>query len=63
MRAQLVVRAILAHPDPRLLAELAGRVAEGKLVIPIAKKLPLADARQAQTLAQRGAGGKILLLG
>jgi NADPH:quinone reductase-like Zn-dependent oxidoreductase len=54
----LVVHAMLAHADARRLAELGRAVAEGKLVIPIAKTAALADAREAQRLAERGAGGK-----
>lgn len=59
----LVVRAIMAHGDSRRLAQLAGVVAEGKLAIPIARRFPLAQAGQAQKLAESGAGGKVLLTG
>jgi NADPH:quinone reductase-like Zn-dependent oxidoreductase len=59
----LVVRAIFAHPDPKRLGELARAVAEGRIVVPIAKKLPLTEARQAQVLAQKSAGGKVVLMG
>ena len=59
----LVVRAIMAHADARRLAQLAGAVAEGKLVIPIARRFPLAEAGQAQKLAETGGGGKVLLTG
>lgn len=59
----LVVRAIMAHADSRRLAQLAGAVAEGKLVIPIVRRFPLAEAGQAQKLAESGAGGKVLLTG
>jgi NADPH:quinone reductase-like Zn-dependent oxidoreductase len=58
----LVVRACMVHPDGRRLAELARAVAEGKLVIPIAKRFALAEIREAQTLAERGPGGKVVLL-
>jgi NADPH:quinone reductase-like Zn-dependent oxidoreductase len=58
----LVVRPYRVHPEGRRLAELARAVAEGKLVIPIAKKLPLAQIREAQTLVEKGAGGKVVLL-
>jgi len=58
----LVVRAFGAHPDGRRLTQLARAVAEGKLVIPIAKRFPLAQIREAQTLAEKGAGGKVVLL-
>jgi NADPH:quinone reductase-like Zn-dependent oxidoreductase len=59
----VVARGMFAHPDARRLAELAGAVASGTLVIPIAKKLPLAKAREAQTLAEHHAGGKVVLTG
>jgi NADPH:quinone reductase-like Zn-dependent oxidoreductase len=58
----LVVRAYSVHPDGRRLAELARAVAAGELVIPIARKVPLAEIREAQTLAARGPGGKVVLL-
>ena len=56
-----VVRGALTHPDSRRLTELLRAVADGRLAIPIACKVPLAGARQAQTRAEAGAGGKVLL--
>jgi hypothetical protein len=56
-----VVRAAWTHPDSRRLTELLRAVADGRLAIPIACKVPLAGARQAQTRAEAGAGGKVLL--
>jgi NADPH:quinone reductase-like Zn-dependent oxidoreductase len=58
----LVVRAVFAHPDAKRLRELGQAVARGELVIPIAKKFPLAEVRAAQRLAETGPGGKVLLL-
>lgn len=59
-----VVHAFMAHPDAAMLARYAMAVAEKKLVIPIAKRLPLAQAPEAQTLAEKKhPGGKVLLLG
>lgn len=58
----VVVRAFLAHPDATRLRELAEAVARGALRIPIALRLPLAQAAEAQRLAERGGlGGKVLL--
>jgi NADPH:quinone reductase-like Zn-dependent oxidoreductase len=57
----LVVRGLLAHTDGKRLAQLARDVAEGRLVIPIVNRLPLALAWEAQTLAERGAHGKVVL--
>lgn len=59
----LVVRAFMAHPDAPRLRALAQAVADGKLVIPIVRRLPLAEARQAQELAEHHAGGKVILMG
>jgi NADPH:quinone reductase-like Zn-dependent oxidoreductase len=59
----LEVHSMLAHPDATRLAALAQAVAAGQLVIPIVKKFPLAQAREAQAMAEQGAGGKVLLLG
>jgi len=59
----LVVRGLWAHTDSARLAELAQAVADGALVIPIAKRFPLSQARDAQELAENGAGGKVILMG
>ncbi len=59
-----VVHAFMAHPEPAMLARYTAAVAEGKLVIPIAKKLPLAQAPEAHALAEKKhPQGKVLLLG
>jgi NADPH:quinone reductase-like Zn-dependent oxidoreductase len=57
----LAVHALRSHPDSRRLAELAQSVAAGKLMIPIATRLPLSEIREAHTLAEQGARGKIVL--
>ena len=60
----IVVHAFSAHPDSATLARYAAAVGERKLVIPIAKKVPLASAGEAQRLAEKGhPRGKVLLLG
>jgi NADPH:quinone reductase-like Zn-dependent oxidoreductase len=57
----LVVRAHVVHPDATRLAELARAAAEGRLVIPIAQRLPLTQIRDAHAMAERGAEGKVVL--
>jgi NADPH:quinone reductase-like Zn-dependent oxidoreductase len=57
----LDVRQIWAHPDPERLSALLRAVAEGTLVIPIAGRFSLAQIREAQQLAQKGAGGKVVV--
>jgi NADPH:quinone reductase-like Zn-dependent oxidoreductase len=55
------VRAMVAHSDSRRVREMAEAAARGELVIPIATRLPLTEAREAQRLAEQGSG-KVLLL-
>jgi len=58
----LAVRAIFARPDPVRLAQLGRAVAERRLVLPIARRFPLSQARAAHPFAERGAGGKVILV-
>jgi NADPH:quinone reductase-like Zn-dependent oxidoreductase len=57
----LEVRHISAHPDADRLASMVRAVAEGTLVIPIARRFPLSEIREAHDLAEKGAGGKVLV--
>jgi NADPH:quinone reductase-like Zn-dependent oxidoreductase len=54
------VVAFSSHPDPRRLVELAQDVVQGKLIIPIAARFPLAQIREAFRRAEH-AGGKVLV--
>jgi hypothetical protein len=57
------VEAFMATPDASLLRHMADAVRDGKLVIPIARKMRIGEAGEAQTLAEKGSvGGKILLI-
>lgn len=59
----IAVRAFMAQPDGELLGRLALAVAQKKLTIPIAERLPLAQAAEAQRRAETHAvDGKILLI-
>lgn len=54
---------LMVQPDATLLGELAEAVGKRKLTIPIAERLPLAKAGEAQERAEHGhVMGKILLL-
>jgi len=53
---------VYAAPDSKVLAVMAEAVRDGKLRIPISRKFPLSDAAEAQAVAEKGAGGKILLV-
>jgi hypothetical protein len=57
----LIARALRAHPDPSRLSELARAVAGGELLIPIVRRMPLEEIREAQRQAERGAGDKIVI--
>ncbi len=48
--------------DRKTLEFMAEAVRDGKLVIPIGPKLPLSKAAEAQTLAEKGGTGKVLLV-
>jgi NADPH:quinone reductase-like Zn-dependent oxidoreductase len=57
------VEAFMATPNPSLLRQMADAVRDGKLVIPIARKMRLSEAGEAHALAEKGSvGGKILLI-
>jgi NADPH:quinone reductase-like Zn-dependent oxidoreductase len=48
--------------DRKTLEFMAEAVRDGKLTIPISEKLPLSEAAEAQATAEKGGGGKILLV-
>ena len=57
------VEAFMATPDASLLRQMADAVRDGKLVIPVVRKMRLSEAGEAQALAEKGSvGGKILLI-
>jgi NADPH:quinone reductase-like Zn-dependent oxidoreductase len=59
----LVARSMLTHFDSKRLGQLARAVADGKLVVPIAKRFPLTQAAEAHRFAEEGhPGGKVLLV-
>ncbi len=53
---------VFATPNRETLQYMAEAVRDGKLVIPISQKLPLKEAAEAQTAAEKGGIGKVLLL-
>lgn len=54
--------AFVSKQNPETLLYMAGAVKDGRLRIPIAKKLPLREARQGHIDVANGAAGKILLV-
>ncbi|MGB0066253.1 MAG: NADP-dependent oxidoreductase [Terracidiphilus sp.] len=53
---------VYATPDAQTLQFMAEAVRDGKLAIPISRKMPLSQAAKAQAAAEKGGIGKILLL-
>lgn len=53
---------VFATPNVKILQYMAEAVRDGKLRIPISQRFPLSDAGKAHSAAEKGAGGKILLV-
>jgi NADPH:quinone reductase-like Zn-dependent oxidoreductase len=51
-----------AQPDPSKVREFADDVRDGKFILPIGRRMPLADAAEAHVLGEKGGIGKIILL-
>ena len=62
MHPTIKIEAIQAKPDAAMVRIMAEDAAEGRLVIPIDRMVPLADAGKAHAAAEKGGIGKILLL-
>jgi NADPH:quinone reductase-like Zn-dependent oxidoreductase len=56
------VAPVFSKFDRKTLEFMAAAVRDGKLVIPISRKLPLSEAAEAQAAAEKGSSGKILLV-
>ncbi len=61
-KAGVSVREVWAEPDSERLYKLAQHFRDGKLKIPISKRFPLSEIRQAQETAEKGAAGKIAIV-
>jgi NADPH:quinone reductase-like Zn-dependent oxidoreductase len=48
--------------DRETLQFMAEAVRDGKLAIPIGRKMPLSEAAEAQAAVEKGSAGKVLLL-
>ena len=62
MHPTVKIEAVQVSPDARMLRTLAEDVVAGRLMIPIDRMVPLAEAGKAQAAAEKGGIGKILLL-
>jgi NADPH:quinone reductase-like Zn-dependent oxidoreductase len=63
MHPTVQVTPIMVEPNGAKLRELAEDAAAKRLVIPIDRMIPLAEAGQGQAAAEKGGIGKVLLLG
>jgi NADPH:quinone reductase-like Zn-dependent oxidoreductase len=59
---KVAVKAMQVTPDAKMLVQMAEAVRDRKLTIPVGEKFPLSAANKAHADAERGRGGKILLL-
>jgi NADPH:quinone reductase-like Zn-dependent oxidoreductase len=58
----VTITRVFAKPDPSKVREFADDVRDGKFILPIGRRLPLADAAEAHVLGEKGNVGKIILL-
>jgi len=58
----LKVVPVSATPDAKILQFMVEALRDGKLVIPISQKLPLSEVAEAQSAAEKGGIGKVLLV-
>jgi NADPH:quinone reductase-like Zn-dependent oxidoreductase len=58
----VTVTRVFARPDASKVREFADDIRDGKFILPISQQLPLRNAGEAHTLAQRGGSGKIVLV-
>ena len=56
------VAPVVAKPDARALEDLAREAAAKRLVVPIDRMVPMAEAGEAQAAAEKGGIGKVMLL-
>ena len=53
---------MMAEPDAQTIVHYAEAVRDGKLKLLVEHVLPLAKAGEAQAMAEKGSGGKIVLV-
>ena len=58
----VTVARVFGRPDASKIREFADDVRDGKFVLPISRRMPLQEAAQAHALAEKGGGGKIVLV-
>jgi NADPH:quinone reductase-like Zn-dependent oxidoreductase len=61
LHSTVQVRPMMAVPDPQAIVHYAEAIRDGKLKLPIERAMPLSEAGGAQTVAEKGGVGKIVL--
>jgi NADPH:quinone reductase-like Zn-dependent oxidoreductase len=56
------VTRVFARPDPSKVREFADDLRDGKFILPISRRMPLAEAAQGHSLMEKGGAGKIILV-
>ena len=51
----------MAEPNPATLVHYAEAIRDGKLKLPLDRVMPLADAAESHSIAEKGGIGKIVL--
>jgi NADPH:quinone reductase-like Zn-dependent oxidoreductase len=62
MHPGITITRVFAKPDPAKVREFADDLRDGKFILPVGRRLPLAEAAQGHVLGEKGGIGKILLL-
>jgi NADPH:quinone reductase-like Zn-dependent oxidoreductase len=57
----VTITRVYAKPDPSKVREFADDVRDGKFILPIGRRMPLANAAEAHVLGAKGGVGKIVL--
>jgi NADPH:quinone reductase-like Zn-dependent oxidoreductase len=56
------VNAFMAHPDTKTYVHYGEAIRDKKLLLPVDRMMPLAEAADAQAIGEKGGVGKIILL-
>lgn len=59
---EVTITRVLARPDASKIREFADDIRDGKFTLPVSRRMPLREAAEANTLAERGGAGKIVLV-
>ncbi len=52
------IKRVFARPDPSKVREFADDIRDGKFILPIARRMPLAEVAEAHRLGEKGGIGR-----